>query len=133
VASGFFPGDASRAMPYASDLDAASTSADAGTSSPLACFRLVDEDGRVRGGADGPAAATLASLALRRADVERLYGVMVRLSVMDSVFFDAQRQVRRRNAAAKCGGGGGGGGGRAIARPMASFSSFSRRGASPST
>lgn len=53
----------------------------------MGCFRLLDERGVLRPDAAVPAG-------LGRAELERMYATMVRLTVMDAIFYDSQRQGR---------------------------------------
>ena len=86
----FFPGDPSRILAYTPALASATVAVDAGDQPSLPCLRLMDEDGRVH----QEAASAVGALDLSRADVERMYMTMSRLGVMDSIFFEAQRQGR---------------------------------------
>lgn len=82
-----FPGDAGgRRLPLVSALDTHAP----GSTPPMAAFRLMDEDGRLR--PDG--AALLPPEACDRAAATAMYTTMVRLATMDSIFYDAQRQGR---------------------------------------
>ena len=58
----------------------------------MACFRLMDERGMLR--PDAESAGPGGFVVPPRAECERLYTTMLRLTVMDAIFYDSQRQGR---------------------------------------
>jgi 2-oxoisovalerate dehydrogenase E1 component alpha subunit len=78
--AGVFPGG--RQIPFVTRLETHPPESQA----PIPVFRVMDEDGSVRPGAAAPSADRDTCL--------RMYSTMVRLQVMDTVFYEAQRQGR---------------------------------------
>ena len=70
---------------YVSRLDAHAPERQPG----MACFRLMDERGLLR-----PDAEASGFVLPPRAEIERMYTTMLRLTVMDAIFYDSQRQGR---------------------------------------
>jgi 2-oxoisovalerate dehydrogenase E1 component alpha subunit len=79
---GIFPGDADRIMQFVTTIDTHPPE----LNQPLPCFRLMDENGKLRSGVTIPE--------LDQDTLIRMYTAMVRLQAMDNVFFEAQRQGR---------------------------------------
>lgn len=77
---GVFPGDVK--IPFVTTLDTHPP----GFIPPMPVFRVMDEDGTLRPGAQEPTADRDTCL--------RMYATMMRLQVMDTVFYEAQRQGR---------------------------------------
>lgn len=84
--SGVYPGD--RILPFTSSLDPHPPSA----VTPIPVFRLMDEEGRIR--PDARQDPIVLELAEDRERLVRAYAWMVRVSVLDTVLYDSQRQGR---------------------------------------
>lgn len=79
-AFGIYPGD--KKIAYVTSLNTHPPSAN----EPMPIFRIMDEDGSIRPGVEEPTADRDTCL--------KIYSTMMRLQVMDTVFYEAQRQGR---------------------------------------
>ena len=78
--AGVFPGDVK--IRYVTEINTHPPD----SAEPMPCYRVMEEDGSIRRGAEAPAVDADTCL--------RMYSTMVRLQTMDTVFNDAQRQGR---------------------------------------